>query len=128
MGNDIPDGEFIVTSFVQNYDGTRIILNNDEHIVDLFFDGIPVLLRSAIEEIRMRTWGSVQSKYNDRYIFRKSFFFEVRNSELVKWCVEEGCGFYEEHQLKHYCIVTSEEMIDIVSTFEPEIKVSFVSD
>ena len=55
------------------------------------------------------------------------FFFEVKNSELIKWCVQESCEFYENNQLKHYCIVTSEEMIDIVSTFEPIIKVTFVS-
>lgn len=125
--NDIPDGEYIVTNFVQNINGTKIMLDDGEHIVDIFFDGIPVLSRNTIEGIRMRTWGNVQLKYNDKFIFRKSFFFEVKNSELIKWCVQESCEFYENNQLKHYCIVTSEEMIDIVSTFEPIIKVTFVS-
>ena len=125
--NDIPDGEYIVTNFVQNINGTKIMLDDGGHIVDIFFDGIPVLSRNTIEGIRMRTWGNVQLKYNDKFIFRKSFFFEVKNSELIKWCVQESCEFYENNQLKHYCIVTSEEMIDIVSTFEPIIKVTFVS-
>ena len=73
--NDIPDGEYIVTNFVQNINGTKIMLDDGEHIVDIFFDGIPVLSRNTIEGIRMRTWGNVQLKYNDKFIFRKSFTF-----------------------------------------------------
>ena len=125
-GNGIPEGEFIVTSFVQDVNGVKILLDDGEHIVDIFFDGIPVLCSSAVEGIRMRTWENVQIKYNDKSIFRKSFFFEVKNSELIKWCIQESCGYYEEYQLKHYCIVTGEEMIDIVSTFEPTVKVSAI--
>lgn len=70
----------------------------------------------------MKTWGNVQVKYNDRFIFRKSFFFEIKKSELIKWCVEESCGFYDADGLRRYCIVTSEEMIDIISTFDPIIQ------
>ena len=41
----------------------------------------------------------------------------------VKWCIRESCGFYGEHQLRHYCIITSEELIDIISTFEPILRI-----
>lgn len=125
--NNIPEGEFIVTSFIQDINGTKIILIDDRYMVEIFFDGIPVFSRNTVEGIRMKTWGNVQLKYNDKLFFRKSFFFEVKKSDLVKWCVEESCGFYEEHELTHYSIVTSEEMIDIVSTFEPRVKVVHVS-
>lgn len=80
-------------------------------------------MRNTIEGLRMRTWGNVQLKYNDKSIFRNSFFFEVKKSDLVKWCVRESCGFYEEHQLKHYCIITSEELIDIIASFEPILRI-----
>lgn len=120
---NIPEGQFIVTSFVQNSEGTKIILDNDEIAVEVFFDGIPVLLRNAIEGIRMRTWSEVQLKYKDKFIFRNNFLFEVKNSKLVQWSIEEGCGFYDESQLRHYCIVTGEEIIDVVATFEPVVKV-----
>ena len=97
--SDIPEGEYIVTNFVQDLAGTKIL------------------------GCRMRTWGNVQLKYNDKSFFRKSFFFEVKKSDLVKWCIRESCGFYEEHQLRHYCIITSEELIDIISTFEPILRI-----
>ena len=119
---NIPEGEYIITSFIQDLDGVKILLDDDEHIIEVIFDGIPVLVQDAVEGLRMRTWGNVQLKYNNKFIFRKSFLFEVKKSALVKWCIQESCGFYEESQLKHYCIVTSEEMIDIIATFEPIVK------
>ena len=85
--DDIPEGEYIVTNFVQDLEGTKIFLNDGEHNIEIFFDDIPVLVRNTIEGLRMRTWGNVQLKYNDKSIFRKSFFFEVKNSDLLKWCV-----------------------------------------
>ena len=69
----------------------------------------------------MRTWGAAQDKYNDRFFFRYWFLYKVENSKLAKWAEEESCGIYEAGQLTHYCIVTCEEIIDVLSTFEPSI-------
>lgn len=121
---EIPDGKFIVTNFVQNSDETKILLDDERIMVEVLFDGIPLLVRNAVENIRMRTWSKVQLKYCDKSIFRNTFFFEVKNSKLIKWVMEESCGFYDESQLKHYCIVTTEEMIDVIATFEPVVKVN----
>ena len=60
--NDIPEGEYIVTNFVQDLTGTKILLDDGEHSIEVFFDGIPVLVRNTIEGCRMRTWGNVQRK------------------------------------------------------------------
>ena len=119
---DVPEGEYIVTSFLQDASGVKILLDEGEHTVKIFFDGIPLLIQSTMEGLRMRTWGNVQLKYQNKSIFTKSFLFEVKKSNLVKWCIQESCGLYEESELKHYCIVTSEEVIDIISTFEPVIQ------
>lgn len=121
---EIPDGKFIVTSFVQNSDGTKILLDDERITVEIFFDGIPVLARNSVENMRMRTWSEVQLKYCDKFIFRNTFFFEVKNSKLIKWVMEESCGFYDESQLRHFCIVTTEEMIDIIAAFDPTVKVN----
>ncbi len=117
----IPEGEFIVTDFVQNQDGTKFVLNDGNSIVEILFDGIPPIIRISVEGIRMRTWGEIQQKYNDKFFFRNWFLYKVENSKLSKWAEEESCGFYVSEQLTNYCIVTSEEIIDILSTFEPKI-------
>jgi len=121
--NRIPKGQFIVTSSIQSSDGTKILLDNGHTVVEVFFDGIPSMFRSATEGIRMRTWSEVQLKYNDSFIFRDWFLFVVKNSILVEWLVEESCGFYDADKLIHFCIVTCEELIDIVASFYPIIKV-----
>lgn len=120
---NVPEGEFIVTNYTQNKDGTKFILDDEKNIVEILFDGITPIIRSSVEGIRMRTWGEVQQKYNDKFFFRKWFLYKVENSKLSKWAEEESCGFYVSDQLTHYCIVTSEEIIDILSSFEPIIVV-----
>ncbi len=124
----IPEGQFIVSVFLQNSEGTKIVLEDGRTMVEVFFDGIPVLVRNSVANIRMRTWSEVQLKCQDKLIFRNTFFFKVRNSILTKWVIEESCGFYDESQLKHYCIVTGEEVIDILATFEPTVKVTNLSN
>ncbi len=118
---NIPEGEFIVTDYIQNKDGTKFILDDENSAVEILFDGITPIVRSSVEGIRMRTWGEVQQKYDDKFFFRKWFLYKVENSKLSKWAEEESCGFYVSDQLTHYCIVTSEEIIDILSPFEPTI-------
>jgi len=119
--SNIPEGEFIVTEFIQDKDGAKIVLDDGNSVVEILFDGITPIVRTSIEGIRMRTWGEVQQKYNDKYFFRNWFFYKVENSKLTKWAEEESCGFYVSEQLTHYCIVTCEEIIDVLSTFEPSI-------
>lgn len=120
----IPEGKYIVTCLIQNADGTKVVLDDEKTVVEISFDGIPSLVRSATEGIRMRTWSEVQLKYQNKFFFQNSFFYQVQNSKLSKWAREESCNFYEEEQLMHYCIVTSEEVIDILAGFKPTVKIS----
>lgn len=120
---NIPEGRFVVTKFVQNSEGTKIVLDDERTVVEVFFDGVPILARIAVENIRMRTWSEVQLKYKDKYMFKNTFFFEIKNSLLVKWAVEEGCGFYDENEIRHYCIITGQEIIDLLVTFDPVVKI-----
>jgi len=120
----IPEGQFIVTSMIQNLEGAKIVLDDENTVVEIFFDGIPSLIRVATEGIRMRTWSEVQLKYQNKFFFQNRFFYQVQNSKLSKWAMEESCNFYEEDQLIHYCIVTNDEIIDVLSAFKPMVKVS----
>ena len=122
--SNLPKGEYVVTDFVQNVDGVKIILDDEKNIVEIFFDGTPSIIRISNEGLRMRTGREVLQKYYDDYFFRDWFLFKVENSKLSKWAEEESCGFYEAKQLTHYCIVTIEELIDVLASFEPIVTVS----
>lgn len=65
--NGIPEGEYIITNLIEDLNGVKILLLNEkEDSVEIIFDGFPVLVRSASEGLRMRTWGNVQQKYNNK--------------------------------------------------------------
>jgi len=118
---NMPEGNYYVTAMIQNGDGTKVILENEKNAIEIFFDGVPVIVRTSVEGIRMRTWGEVQFKYNDKEFFRNWFFYMVENSKLSQWVEEECCGVYEARELSHYCIVTGTELIDVIATFDPTI-------
>ena len=117
----ISEGNYIVTKLIQDIDGTKVMVADEHHAIEVLFDGVTPIVRSSVEGIRMRTWGEIQLKYSDKSFFRNWFLYQVKNSMLSQWAEEESCGFYEKEKLKHFCIVTGEELIDIVSTFEPII-------
>lgn len=119
---EIPKGEFFITSFNRNVENTKIVLENDDYVVEIFFEMIPVLQQVCLEIARMDTWGSVQVKYG-KYVF-ENFFFEIKNSNICDWLIEESGGFYSHQDLKHYCIVTGEDVADIVSLIEPSVRVT----
>ena len=124
--NEIPQGKrYAITKLLDDEIGTKIFLDNEIFAVEIFFDGIPLLVRRTSEDgARMRTWSSVMEKYNDKYFFKEHFFFEVKNSELTEWIKEEGCGAYDSEQITHYCVLADDGCIDILSTFKPLVTVS----
>lgn len=121
---DLPESIYFVTSYIQNRNGTKFTVEDEKHVIEIFFDGEISIIRAGDEGIRMRTWGEVQKKYNNKSFFRNWFLYKVENSGLSKWAEKESCGFYVADDFTHYCIVTSEDIIDVLSTFEPTIDVT----
>jgi len=120
----MPEGGYTVTSFVQDNEGTEIILETEENIITVFFNGITPIVRTSVEGIRLRTLGEVQEKYNNRFFFTNWFFYVVENSLFTNWAYEESRGCYESEEMTHYSIVTGIDIIDIISTFEPEMSIT----
>lgn len=120
----LSEGAYRVISFSQNLEGTKIILGNEKNIIKVIFDGMIPLVRISNEGIRIRTWGEIQKRNCDNYFFRGWFLYKIENSKLSNWVTEESCGIYDLSELIHICIVTAEDLIDIVSTFEPKIEIT----
>ena len=84
----IPKGEFIATELIQDCEGTKVVLDDEKDRVEIFFDGIPVLVRNTVEGMRMGTWGAVQRSgkrgpfASEKAPLRK----EIRNSfSILGW-------------------------------------------
>lgn len=105
----------------QEKSGTVFKVECENQFVNIIFDGfIPIYVYSD-EGIRMATYIRVQEKNNDRYYFTKWFLYKIENSDFLKWAMAECYNLYEICGYKHFCIVTENEVVDILSSFEPQI-------
>lgn len=99
----------------------KFIVYCENHTVDVYFHcHVPIYLYSD-EGIRMASYMPVQEKHHDKAYFNKWFLHKVENSDFIQWAVKESCGFYSEEELLHFCIVTSNDVVDILSSGEPDI-------
>jgi hypothetical protein len=54
-------------------------------------------------------------------LYKNHQFFFVENSEWISWLHTETQRVYEGHNIKHYLIITSEDVIDVLSEHEPTV-------
>jgi hypothetical protein len=67
--------------------------------------------------------GNLLKTLNEIEGLSESPFFVVENSNYLKWFHSESLGVRLDQHLKHYAIVTPHEVIDILSTTAPQIKI-----
>lgn len=117
---DIPKGVYEVTEVIQNSEGTKIQLESETNKLTIFFEFADAI-RICDEGRRIKTYNECEAIQN----YRKDFFgnpiYKVINSEFNAWIAEESAGFYTD--LSHFVIVTLNDIIDVVSSKPPEIKI-----
>ncbi|WAM32014.1 hypothetical protein [Caldicellulosiruptor naganoensis] len=85
-----------------------------------------VTIESGIEAVRITEnkrrlllwlifWNTKKYDPEDKY------FFNVENSEFIRWLEEEN-GKKFERKVKHYCIFSSTFIVDVISKSKPKIK------
>lgn len=99
--------------------GTVFTVECENQFVNIIFDCFVPIYVYSDECMRMATYMPVQEKYNDKYYFRKWFFYKIENSDFFNWAMSECYNLYENYQLKHFCIVTQNDVIDILASSEP---------
>ncbi len=107
----------------QEEEATRFTLDCEHKIIDVLFYGFVPIYLYSVEGIRMATWASIQEKEHDRFYFQKWFLYRIENSDFLDWAIKEGCGFYKKEEFMHYCIVTQDDVVDILANCEPVIVV-----
>ncbi|MDH6366684.1 MULTISPECIES: hypothetical protein [unclassified Breznakia] len=119
----IEKGSYVVDELVQNTKHTKIVLRKEEMLVEILFNGIVLGLRNVDEGQRINTIMANQKLQNDRYYFSDWPFYKVENSSFASWLEKESCGIYTVDEIIHIVIVTIDDVIDILTTYEPDIKV-----
>lgn len=119
--NIIPKDLYEVTSVIQDCNGTVIELEGEHFRMRIKF-GFVDAIRVCDEGRRIRTYNEV----DEIQIYRENFIgnpiFLVNNSEFNNWIIRESMGIYTD--LKHYSIITMNDIVDIISSFPPEINIS----
>ncbi len=77
--------------------------------------------RFCDEHCRLDLLNELSEKYGTDFYAKKNFF-EVKNSKYIDWLNEASSGIAEEMDLKHYVIMDSDSILDIVFTGEPEFE------
>jgi hypothetical protein len=52
---------------------------------------------------------------------KKWTFFKIEDSKYVKWIKEQSWGIYDDRELKHFSIIGSNAVLDIIIDYEPII-------
>jgi hypothetical protein len=124
----IPTGDYQVSLNNGEAQGLYIELESLTHKVTIDF--------GIISSVRMIEEGTLlnNSPYSEQELLKyksKDFsntIYEVKSGEFGDF-IKDKCGdIYESLEYKHYLIITLNYCIDIVTQWEPEIKVELVSD
>lgn len=110
-----------------NNDGFKIILanstGNSAKVLITFENGVNAF-RNSDETFRLSTIGYLNKNYGGQF-YAKWTFFKVESSEYLKWLSEQSGGISDYYGVTQYSIITDDEILDVVCTYEP--KVTFIS-
>lgn len=116
----IPLDNYEVLEIVQNVEGTKITMGGNSNDLIIKFSFIDSL-RVSDEGRRLRTYNEVEEIQKYREEFYGNPLYKVQNSEFLKWIEIESAGIYTD--MVHYAIVTINNIVDMVSSFPPEIEI-----
>lgn len=119
---NIMSGFYELKYIKDNFDSLCICLEKEDQVLVLNWDGVVESYCRSTEEGRFAFIADEWQKIQKR--FQNWTFFLMRESDYREWFYSEYGEFAEEDEFTHYMIVTSNFVIDIISSFEPVVTIS----
>lgn len=94
---------------------------NKENHIQLIFEKSIDAYRVTYDSFRENTYSKLYEKYGFDF-YHKWSFFRVYNSEYIKILYEETGIDINTLQLIHFCILSSELVIDIIANYDPRVE------
>ncbi len=117
----IQHGSYELKYINDDFDSLRICIANNEQEIIIHWDGIVESYRRSTEEARFtfvsEEWQKIQNT------FPNWAFFIMKQSNYRSAFYADYGEFAEPDEFTHYMIVTENCIIDIVSSFEPDVSV-----
>lgn len=117
-------GKYSVDSLIMGNDGLIIQLssvNKDMKKVEIQFEYAIDAYRYTNDSFCFNTCANLAEKYG-REFHSNWTFFKVEDSEYLQWLSEKSSTYAGEFSFTHFCIIGSDEMIDILARYEPTVK------
>src|SRR5688572_26128240 len=117
-------GKFFIEDLRLFHEGLVIQLcaqQNDTKI-EILFDGSLAAYRYINESWCFNIFGELGNRYGDDFYVYWSFF-KINNSNYVKSLSPISAGTSESTSFYHFSILGDDEIVDILATYEPTIKV-----
>lgn len=113
-----------IKSVLSDDDGLTIICFDSEkkNKIIFKFDGFLYTYRNTSENCFLKTLDYLRENYESKFIHGTSLF-EVENSKYLKWFKEESYDAWNVDEFKHYVIYTSDDILEVLSPYPPEIEV-----
>lgn len=103
--------------------GLQIILIGDlDKRISITLPGYIGSYRITKETFITDTLIFLENNY-DKKFYTQNTFFTIENSEYLEWMKKQVDPIaFEYYKFKHFCILTSDALIDIISDYEPTVK------
>ena len=111
-----------IEKLVNDKNGTLLVFKSedDNDTIQVLFQNSILSLRSTDEGRRLKTINFLEEKYGTDF-YAKWTFFKVANSTYVEWFNQETYDIYTSYNIEHYVFMTSDDVVEILSTYEPHV-------
>ncbi|MFA5998755.1 MAG: hypothetical protein WC747_01920 [Candidatus Babeliales bacterium] len=116
-------GKYYLDYFAWSEKGfvVELISGKKEKRIQILFDDYIDSFRYTNESFCFKIFGDLSDQYGDDFYGDWSFF-KVTNSEYLKWLSDKSRTWSDQIQFIHFCILGGDEVIDIVTNYEPKVR------
>jgi hypothetical protein len=120
---NLPDKMYL-ERLIDDKNGVSLELKSEYESVTIMvsFEDSVVSYRNSDEGRRLRTIEFLDKEYGKDF-YSKWSLFKVDNSLYVKWINQETYNMYADYNIEHYVFLTANDIVDILSTYAPNINV-----
>ena len=121
----LPSDKYEITEIVQNKEGLSIVLLGELYKIKIAF-GFVNSFCVFDEGARIKSYNDIVElqEYRKNKFNGNPMYYALLNSPFKRWLIDESCGFCQD--VKHYMIVTINDIVDIASPFAPLIEVDLI--
>lgn len=109
-------------TFIDDKEGITLEFSDEKEkykVIFTFEDGV-LSYRNTDEGSLLKKISYLDQHY-DTDFYSEWSLFKIKDSEYMKWFLEECSGIYEPNELEHYVFLTPNDVIEILTTYTPSI-------